>query len=80
MCCEWTSSLWGADYEKPEFGYPYDAGDGRENQDAPDTVLRVLRGGSFGNVAQDVRCAFRYGSYPDLRIVGFGFRVVSPGF
>ena len=46
---EGTSSLWGADVNKPEFGYPYDAQDGREKPSAPDTVLRVLRGGSFFN-------------------------------
>ena len=59
---EWTSSLWGTDVNKPEFGYPYDATDGRENLSAPDTVLRVLRGGSFRDDAQDVRCAYRYRS------------------
>jgi formylglycine-generating enzyme required for sulfatase activity len=44
---EWTSSLWGKDYQTPDFGYPYDPKDGREDPNAPDTVLRVLRGGSF---------------------------------
>ena len=77
---EWTSSLWGEDYQKPSFGYPYDPKDGRENLDAPNTVLRVLRGGSFYD-ALYVRCAVR-GSYsPGLRDDNFGFRVVvSPGF
>ncbi len=77
---EWTSSLWGTDVSKPEFGYPYDAEDGRENPSAPDTVLRTLRGGSFGNVAQDVRCAFRLRGLPIDRNDDLGFRVVSPGF
>ena len=49
---EWTSSLWGTGVGKPEFGYKYDAADGRENQGASDTVLRVLRGGSFRHDAQ----------------------------
>ena len=39
---EWTCSLWGKDCSKPEFGYPYDPEDGRENLSAPDTVLRVV--------------------------------------
>jgi formylglycine-generating enzyme required for sulfatase activity len=77
---EWTSSLWGTDVTKPEFGYPYAATDGRENPSASDTVLRALRGGSFGDVAQDVRCASRSGSNPVNRFVNVGFRVVSPGF
>ena len=69
-----------ADLTKPEFGYPYDPDDGRENQSVPDTVLRVLRGGSFRRGARDVRCACRGRSYPDLRFDDLGFRVVSPGF
>ena len=60
---------------------PYDAKDGRENLNAPDTVLRVLRGGSFGYDALFVRCAFRDRNYPLYRnAVVLGFRVVSPGF
>ena len=38
----------GARVGKPEFGYPYDPNDGRENLNAPDSVWRALRGGSFG--------------------------------
>jgi formylglycine-generating enzyme required for sulfatase activity len=78
---EWTSSLWGKDSSKPKFGYPYDPKDGRENQSAPDTMLRVLRGGSFYHRVQDVRCAARHSSYPRgirLSFLG-GFRIVSPG-
>ena len=77
---EWTSSLWGTDVNKPEFGYPYDAKDGRENQSAPDTVLRTLRGGSFRNGAQGMRCAYRVRNDPDNRLDDIGFRVVSLGF
>jgi formylglycine-generating enzyme required for sulfatase activity len=76
---EWTSSLWGKGGEL-EFGYPYDPNDGRENLNAPDSVARVLRGGSFRDGAQLVRCACRYGYDPDSRAVSVGFRVVSPGF
>jgi len=76
---EWTSSLWGTDVSKPEFGYPYDPKDGRENPSAPDTVRRILRGGSFGDVPLSVRCAYRYRNYPDYRNDNDGFRVVSPG-
>ena len=45
---EWTSSLWGTDVSKPEFGYPYDAKDGRENLNAPDKVLRGCAAGRSG--------------------------------
>jgi len=46
---EWTRSLWGEDYSEPEFKYPYDPGDGRENLEASDDVDRVLCGGSWGS-------------------------------
>ena len=77
---EWTSSLLGKESDKPEFGYPYDAKDGRENLSAPDTIRRTLRGGSFRNDAQSVRCACRLRRDPGLRRGLYGFRVVSPGF
>jgi formylglycine-generating enzyme required for sulfatase activity len=35
---------------------------------------RVLRGGSWGSLARDVRCALRYASHPGIRIDFFGFR------
>ena len=43
---EWTSSLFGAgdvESEVPEYGYPYDGGDGRENLEASPSVCRVVR-------------------------------------
>ena len=76
---EWTRSLWGKDVQKPDYRYPYDPNDGREDPNAPDTVLRVLRGGSFWTGARYVRCAVRGRLSPDNR-GDFGFRVVSPGF
>ena len=77
---EWTSSLWGKDARQARVWLPVRSKDGRENPNAPDTVRRVLRGGSFGNDAQLVRCAFRSRHHPDDRYDHFGFRVVSPGF
>ncbi len=74
---EWTGSLWGAESEKPAFAYPYDARDGREDPDAPGTVLRVLRGGAFDDDAWYVRCACRYRLDPYDRYAGSGFRVVE---
>jgi formylglycine-generating enzyme required for sulfatase activity len=62
---EWTRSLHEA--------YPYDPEDGRE--DLKRSGSRVLRGGSFVNLGDLVRCACRYHSYPDYRIRNYGFRV-----
>ncbi len=69
---EWTSS-----HYKP---YPYDGGDGREDLSAPDSVPRVLRGGSFASHVGDVRCAGRDGFNPYGRGADLGFRVLAPGF
>jgi formylglycine-generating enzyme required for sulfatase activity/predicted Ser/Thr protein kinase len=76
---EWTHSLWGMDWRKASFKYPYDPDDGREDLDAPDSVFRVLRGGSL-NVARDsVRCASRGRDAPRNRSKVYGFRVaISP--
>lgn len=77
---EWTRSLWGKEVNKPTFGYPYRADDGREDLTAPDDVRRVVRGGSFYEDARRVRCAVRNWYVPDLRSDRYGFRVVvSPG-
>ncbi len=76
---EWTSSHWGKDGGEPEYAYPYDPADGRENLEAGDNVLRVLRGGWWSLPRDGARCSARFGDYPlDWRDYG-GFRiVVSP--
>lgn len=74
---EWTSSLWGQDWEKPYFGYPYDPNDGRE--DLASAGRRVVRGGSFVNYRGFVRCAYRDGFGPVHRNYNVGFRILSPG-
>ena len=74
---EWTSSLWGPDWKKPDFPYPYRPDDKGGYVDAPDSVTRVLRGGSSNNNARYVRCAYRDRLNPDLRFVNIGFRVVA---
>lgn len=63
---EWTSSL-----QKP---YPYNADDGRENQNRNLTDFRVLRGGSWFSNSR-VRTAQRSSDSPDYVQVGIGFRV-----
>jgi formylglycine-generating enzyme required for sulfatase activity len=72
---EWTLSLWGKDMQKPDFGYPYDPGDGREDLDAGNGVMRVLRGGAFYYSALYARAPHRVKSYPDYRVRTRGFRV-----
>jgi formylglycine-generating enzyme required for sulfatase activity len=65
---EWTSSLWGKDYWDPEYKYPYDPADGRENLDADDELSRVLRGGSWYYDRFIARCSSRLRSEPSLRV------------
>jgi formylglycine-generating enzyme required for sulfatase activity len=74
---EWTRSLWGTEWQRPDFVYPYDARDlKREDLDASNDVMRVVRGGSSGDRRGGARCAFRLGLHPVLRLVSLGFRVV----
>jgi formylglycine-generating enzyme required for sulfatase activity len=73
---EWTSSLWGSEWRKPEFGYPYNPRDGREDQQASKAMARAVRGGPFNLDRLDARCACRDGVYPYARDPCCGFRVV----
>ena len=74
---EWTRSLWGTDTMKPDFAYPYDPRDGRENTDAPDETRRVLRGGAFYGDPGLMRVAARDGGYPNARGNVIGCRLVA---
>ena len=62
---EWTRSI----YKE----YPYEGGDGREDQSSNDR--RVVRGGSWAFDNGDVRCADRYWDDPGSRHGSMGFRV-----
>ncbi len=73
---EWTRSLWGPDFAKPVFAYPYRPNDGRESQGTPDRILRVVRGGAVHDGQESVRCAYRDRDLPISRVGGIGFRVV----
>jgi formylglycine-generating enzyme required for sulfatase activity len=70
---EWTRSRWGKSYTL-EYKYPYKAADGREQLQTEDT--RVLRGGSWWNEADALRCAYRFRFNPDHWNLNLGFRVV----
>jgi formylglycine-generating enzyme required for sulfatase activity len=63
---EWCHSLY-----KP---YPYDAKDGREDPKA--TAPRVVRGGAFGDLERNIRCACRDGYLPYHQPVYQGLRLV----
>jgi len=71
---EWTHSLWGKKFLEPDFVYPYNPADGREN--IKSDAYRVIRGGSWHGVAGECRSADRYGDFPDARDGGYGFRLV----
>lgn len=73
---EWTRSLWGEDFKASSFPYPYVAGDGRENQEAPPQIYRVVRGGAFDDDFMRTRCAFRVRFLQDTWKSGVGFRIV----
>ena len=64
---EWCQDHWHDDYQ----GAPAD-GSAWEDRDAG--ASRVLRGGSCGNVAPNVRAAFRYQGGPDGCGADIGFR------
>ena len=64
---EWTSTIYGYD------AYPYDAADGREDVNRTDG-FRTFRGGSFLNVADDLRAANRDFTAPEFEGFGIGFR------
>lgn len=73
---EWTHSLWGPEVRQPAFRYPYKKDDGREEAGAGPEVLRVVRGGSWGDTRGPARCASRLGHAPDERCDRLGCRVV----
>jgi formylglycine-generating enzyme required for sulfatase activity len=76
----WTRSLWGTDFGRPSFAYPYDPSDQRrENLTADDSVLRVVRGGSWLSPREWARCACRDRFQPHRRNDYVGFRVMLRG-
>ena len=72
---EWTRTLWGKNPSAPDFNYPYDSSDGREDQDASAEILRVVRGGSYDSGPWNVRAAVRIGLLPIARTRTVGLRV-----
>lgn len=73
---EWTRSLWGYEFSKSDFNYPYSIEKAPEDLGASKNRLRVLRGGAFSFISWSVRCAYRFRINPDYREDYIGFRVV----
>jgi len=71
---EWTRSVWGNDWNKPDFTYPYDPAH-VAHEDVNSEQLRVVRGGSFYNYLDDARCAYRNRFNPDNWYGHLGFRL-----
>ena len=77
MIWEWNTTNWGPEPKKPDYPYPYDASDGRENsRHAADEVRRVMRGGSFGSTADHATATYRGHLEPIGFWRGDGFRIV----
>ncbi len=72
---EWTNTCWGTRLQDPEFSYPYQADDGRENEEEA-SFRRVVRGGSWYGSQYGMRAAYRNLNSPVNRNYYFGFRVV----
>jgi formylglycine-generating enzyme required for sulfatase activity len=66
---EWCQDPWHETYR----GAP---SDGRVWDQGGDAALRVLRGGSWGNLARYCRSAYRHRGAPDDRLHVIGVRVV----
>jgi formylglycine-generating enzyme required for sulfatase activity len=77
---EWTRTLWGNDFINSSFFYPYIQSDGRENLQANDSVLRVIRGGSFFYHSWHTRISSRGRSIPPEWDWDIGFRVAITAF
>ncbi len=80
---EWCSTRWWNENQK-EYGYPYTPDDGREELEGGDTIVRVLRGGSWASEQERARCAARLRDYPGDWSLNGGFRCcatssLSPG-
>ncbi|HET6597683.1 MAG TPA: SUMF1/EgtB/PvdO family nonheme iron enzyme [Anaerolineales bacterium] len=74
---QWTVTLWGEKPSTPDFKYPW-ANDGRNNPNANSQIRRVVRGSSFTEDTQLLRCSARSGQFPEnagLLGTRHGFRV-----
>lgn len=71
----WTRSRWGPTKEQPQFGYPYQPGDGREEPESPD--FRFVRGGAWSFPLRNARCAYRGKDRPVEAFNNLGVRLAT---
>jgi formylglycine-generating enzyme required for sulfatase activity len=73
---EWTRSLWGTNWEKSYFTYPYKPLDRKREDLNAGNMWRVVRGGLWASGRNNARCASLGGGHPVYRFDYLGFRVV----
>ncbi|MBI1882444.1 MAG: SUMF1/EgtB/PvdO family nonheme iron enzyme [Chloroflexi bacterium] len=73
---EWTSTLWGEDWKKAHFTYPYQ-NDKRENLKAASTFYRIYRGGAAAEDAAWSDRSIRGCHAPTAYDKNLSFRVAS---
>ena len=62
---QWTRTLWGQRPTTPDFAYPWTENDRRNNLNANSQIRRVVRGSSFTDQPQYLRCSARSGQFPE---------------
>lgn len=76
---EWTRSKWGSSsFDYPDYGYPYNPNDGREEIVLDGMTRYVTRGGSWDNSLKRTRVSHRFPGplLVDKEFKNTGFRVV----
>lgn len=73
---EWTSSQWGKKVGSPDFTYDQWAAQEKQRDNLNEHALRIIRGGSWVNTSDVVRCAIRLRNHPYDRNNVLGFRLV----
>lgn len=74
---QWTITLWGEKRIAPDLRYEYPwTDDGRNDPNASRQVRRVVRGSTYRDDIQALRCSARSGQAPDDVGAKIGFRVV----
>ncbi len=75
---EWTLSAWSDDYTGRKDGVEVDPGAVEVPAETPGGASRVIRGGSYADVARFARSAYRDWYEPLFRWQYLGFRVLLP--
>jgi formylglycine-generating enzyme required for sulfatase activity len=71
---EWTSTAWGPDWGNQSFEYPYQDDD---REELGSGMWRIVRGGSWDDVAAFARCASRGPNTQSFKSHYIGFRVCA---